>query len=278
MARADLQINKGRILSIRDLPTLPSVLEEVVELVENPRTSTEQIARVISHDQVLSAKVLKMVNSPIYGFPGRIGSIQHALVLLGFNVIRGIVISTSVLDIMAQSMTRLWKHSIDCALAAGCIARRVGFKDPDEYAVAGLLHDLGKLVIALQLPDLQAAIDEKTIRDDEYPLLAEKAVLGFGHDRVNAWLAEHWNLPPSLEEGLSYHHKPHLARTYPTFASVVHLADFIVHVLDCGPAGNDLAPYLEPQALGILGLKTEDISLVMDDFLGKQSAFPLFSL
>ncbi len=278
MARADLQINKGRILSIKDLPTLPSVLEEVIELVENPRTSTEQIARVISHDQVLSAKVLKMVNSPIYGFPGRIGSIHHALVLLGFNVIRGIVISTSVLDIMAQSMTRLWVHSIDCALVAGCIARRVGLKDPDEYSVAGLLHDLGKLIIALQLPDMKSAIDEKIAQADTFPLTAEKEVLGFGHDRVNAWLANHWNLPPSLEEGLSHHHKPHLACTYPKFASVVHLADFVAHVMDSGPEDKELVPYLEPKALEMLGLTIRDLGLIMEDFLARRSLVPSLTL
>ena len=78
---------KGRILAVKDLPTLPGVLQEVAVLVENPNSSSDQISRAISKDQVLSAKVLKMVNSPIYGFPGRIGSIQHALVLLGLNIL-----------------------------------------------------------------------------------------------------------------------------------------------------------------------------------------------
>lgn len=85
---------KGQLLAVKDLPTLPAVLEEVARLLDDPNTSTQQIAKLISRDQVLSAKVLKMVNSPIYGFPGRISTIQHALVLLGFNVIKGLIIST----------------------------------------------------------------------------------------------------------------------------------------------------------------------------------------
>jgi hypothetical protein len=105
---------KGKLLAVKDLPTLPTVLAKVSKLVEDPNSSTEQIARVISMDQVLSAKVLKMVNSPIYGFPGRIGTIQHALVLLGFNVIKGIIISTSVFDMMEESMKGLWDHSMGC--------------------------------------------------------------------------------------------------------------------------------------------------------------------
>ncbi len=136
---------KGRILAVKDLPTLPGVLQEVAILVENPNTSTDQISKAISKDQVLSAKVLKMVNSPIYGFPGRIGSIQHALVLLGFNVIKGIIISTSVFDVMNANMKGLWEHSLGCALASSAIARAIGCKDPEEYAVAGLLHDIGKI-------------------------------------------------------------------------------------------------------------------------------------
>ena len=98
---------KGQILAVKDLPTLPGVLHEVSILVEDPNSSTDQISKAISKDQVLSAKVLKMVNSPIYGFPGRIGSIQHALVLLGFNVIKGIIISTSVFDVMNENMKGL---------------------------------------------------------------------------------------------------------------------------------------------------------------------------
>jgi len=145
---------KGQILSIRDLPTLPKVLDEVSRLVQNPNTSIEAIAKVISRDQVLSAKVLKMVNSPVYGFPGRISSIQHSLVLLGFNVIRGVIISTSVFDIMSKAMEGLWEHSVGCALATGLVARQAKLKDPEEFSVCGLLHDLGKVVAAVQLPEL----------------------------------------------------------------------------------------------------------------------------
>jgi len=150
---------KGQILAVKDLPTLPGVLEEVAVLIENPNTSTDQISKAISKDQVLSAKVLKMVNSPIYGFPGRIGTIQHALVLLGFSVIKGIIISTSVFDVMNANMKGLWEHSIACALASSTIARAIECKDPEEYAVAGLLHDIGKVVAAVQLPDARIQVD-----------------------------------------------------------------------------------------------------------------------
>ncbi|MFP4397406.1 MAG: HDOD domain-containing protein, partial [Desulfonatronovibrio sp.] len=171
--------NKDQILSVKDLPTLPAVLEEVSVLVEDPDSSTEQIAKAISQDQVLSAKVLKMVNSPIYGFPRRISTIQHALVLLGFNVIRGLIISTSVFDIMADSMRGLWEHSLGCAMACASIAKQAGFKDPEEYSVAGLLHDLGKVVSIVQLPEVKKEVDSLVeVRDITY-YEAEKEVMGF---------------------------------------------------------------------------------------------------
>ncbi|MDR3074090.1 MAG: HDOD domain-containing protein, partial [Deltaproteobacteria bacterium] len=144
---------QGRLLQITSLPALPTTLHEVNRIMESPDASTEQIAKVISYDQALASKVLRMVNSPIYGFPGRISSLQHALMLLGFNVIRGLIISTSVFDAMNAGMAGLWDHSLGCSLACSAIARATGRKNPEEYAVGGLLHDLGKAVCALQLPE-----------------------------------------------------------------------------------------------------------------------------
>ncbi|MUM78806.1 HDOD domain-containing protein [Pseudodesulfovibrio sp. F-1] len=256
---------RGEILQVADLPTLPDVLEEVTRLVEDPDASTEAIAKVISRDQVLSAKVLKMVNSPIYGFPGRISSIQHALVLLGFNVIRGIIISTSVFDMMVQNMKGLWEHSLGCATACNIIARRAGFEDPEEYAVAGLLHDLGKVVTAVQLPDLHGAI-LSTVRDKDVTYLqAEKDVMGFGHDRINAWLARHWGLPPNIREAMARHHAPQLAEFYKPMACVVHLGDFLVRLFEFGNSGDDQTAYLRPEALLELNFKMSDLDKVMDE-------------
>ena len=261
----DLKLErKDQILAVKDLPTLPKVLDEVSRLVKDPDSSTEQIAKLISMDQVLSAKVLKMVNSPIYGFPGRISSIHHALVLLGFNVLRGVIVSTSVMDIVNQAMVGLWEHSVGCALASSTIARHVGLKDVEDISVAGLLHDLGKVVTAVQLPDLRTGIDALVKSQDLPYLEAEKAVMGFGHDRVNAWIVDHWKLPPAIKEAMSYHHKPQLARLYPETACCVHLGDFMVRVFEYGSGGDDNVLYLEPEALKKLKLKPADLESILD--------------
>ncbi|BDQ35624.1 HDOD domain-containing protein [Pseudodesulfovibrio portus] len=256
---------RGEILQVKDLPTLPQVLEKVTAMVQDPEASTEGIAKVISTDQVLSAKVLKMVNSPIYGFPGRISSIQHALVLLGFNVVRGIIISTSVFDMMVQAMKGLWEHSLGCATACNIIARRAGFEDPEEYAVAGLLHDLGKVVTAVQLPDLhQTILDTVKAKDMTY-FQAEKDVMGFGHDRINAWLARHWGLPPNIRESMARHHAPQLAEFYKPMSCVVHIADYLARLFEFGNSGDDQTSYLRPEALIELKFKMTDLDKVMDE-------------
>lgn len=260
---------KGEILQVKDLPTLPNVLDKITQLVEDPEASTEAIAKVIATDQVLSAKVLKMVNSPIYGFPGRISSIQHALVLLGFNVVRGIIISTSVFDMMVQAMKGLWEHSLGCATACNIIARRAGFEDPEEFAVAGLLHDLGKVVTAVQLPDTHAAILDTVRTKDLTYFQAEKDVLGFGHDRINAWLARHWGLPPNIREAMTRHHAPQLAEFYKPMSCVVHLGDFLVRLLEFGNSGDDQTAYLRPEALIELKFRMSDLDKVMDEMAGQ---------
>lgn len=255
---------KGQILAVKDLPTLPGVLEEVAVLIENPNTSTDQISKAISKDQVLSAKVLKMVNSPIYGFPGRIGTIQHALVLLGFSVIKGIIISTSVFDVMNANMKGLWEHSIACALASSTIARAIECKDPEEYAVAGLLHDIGKVVAAVQLPDARIQVDALVKSKDLAYRHAEQEVLGFAHDRINLWLATYWNLPVNLKEGLSYHHKPMSASLYPKVAQVVHVADFLARLFGVGNGGDDQVSQLEPGVLETLKITPDLFRRILD--------------
>jgi len=261
----DLQTEyKGQILAVKDLPTLPSVLDEVSRLVEDETSSPEQVAKIIARDQVLSAKVLKMVNSPIYGFPRRINTVQHALVLLGLNVIRGLIISTSVFDIMTKSMVGLWEHSVGCAFVCSTLAQSLGFKDPEEYAVTGLLHDIGKVVVAVQIPELKEDVESIVQQEDLSYLQAEKKRLGFGHDRVNAWLADHWNLPLTIREGLGYHHRPRSAQYYPQFAHLVHVGDFIIKVLEVGSGGDDQVPRLERASLNALGLSFKRLGRIMD--------------
>lgn len=260
---------KGRLLEIKGLPALPTTLQEVNRIMESPDASTEQIAKVISYDQALAAKVLRMVNSPIYGFPGRISSLQHALMLLGFNVIRGLIISTSVFDAMNSGMAGLWDHSLGCSLACSELARVTERKNPEEYAVAGLLHDIGKAVFSLQIPEAKAEVDTLVATEDISFYEAEIRVLGFGHDRINRWLGEHWNLPLVIQEGMVHHHSPLQAEFHPDVAAIVQLGDFFTRVYDCGFGGDKGVNELDPRGMKILGLNQKKIEELLDS-VGEQ--------
>lgn len=258
---------KGRILEARNLPALPAAVTEITRLMNDPNSSTEQIAKVIERDQALAAKVLKMVNSPIYGFPGRISSIKHTLVLLGVNVIKGIIISSAVFDSMNKSMLGLWEHSVACSLASVEIARAAGLENPEEYSVMGLLHDIGKMVFTMQIPEAKQDVDKLVKSEDLLFRDAEKKLLGFSHEKINEWLCEHWNLPLNLKEAMIHHHVPTSAEFHPEAASVVHLADFMARVFECGSGGDDNVPLLDAGALRTLNLNHSIIEGVLDELV-----------
>ena len=255
---------KGRMLAVGHLPALPSTLREVARIMESPHCSTEQIASVISCDQALTAKVLRMVNSPIYGFPGRISNLQHALMLLGFNVIQGVIISTAVFDAMNASMMGLWEHSLGCSLCCAEIARVTERKNPEEFAVAGLLHDIGKSVFILQMPDAKVEIDALVEQQDISFFEAEAKVLGVSHDRINKWLGEHWNLPLVIREGMVHHHHPLSAQFYPEVSAAVQVGDFLARLHGCGFAGDDGVNAVDPRALKILGITQQRLEVLLD--------------
>ena len=254
--------------SLRDLsnlPTLPGVVRFVVGLVEDENTDAQSVANVIARDQVLSAKVLRVVNSPFYGFPGRISSVSHAVVLLGFNVVKGLVISAAVFDNLGRDVRGLWEHSLGTALLSARIARRMRLPEPDEIMVAGLLHDLSKVIMAhLALADYQAAI--KISRMKRFHIAeSEKAVFGYDHCAVAGWLAERWHLPARLADALMYHHKPEAAVNSPECAMIVHVADIFARAMGYGDAGDPVMPPMSENALPMLGLRDDAFDEILKD-------------
>lgn len=262
---SDLQTTfQDRRLLVKNLPTLPVALEEARRMVEAPNTTISQLAEVIGRDQVLSGKVLKMVNSPTYGFPGRIASIQNALVLLGFNVIKSLIISTLVFDSMAGSMMPLWRHSVGCSQACSELGRLLNMKNVDELFVAGLLHDIGKVITAVQLPEAHAQIQLLVHEEELLYHDAEIRVLGLDHARIAAWLAQHWNLPATLRSALTYHHRPMSNQNFLAVNCVVHTGNFLVRLLEFGSGGDDNVPHLEPHVLKHLGLNQQKLIRLVD--------------
>ncbi|MDE3226832.1 MAG: HDOD domain-containing protein [Nitrospirota bacterium] len=246
---------KRHIEKMGELPTLPHVVQKIVLMSNRPDTSAEDLGKIIEKDQVLAAKVLKLANSPFYGFPARIASVSHAVVVLGLNVVKGLTLGATAFDMMkAAGMEQLWRHSLGVAMMAHILAARVGVKNPDELFAAGLLHDLGKVVLQAKLSDLGAQIERVLKQSDGSRTQAEQEVLGLTHADMAGWLGDMWHLPSTLKDPMMFHHHPMLARDAETQTAIVHVADVLVKAMGCGDSGDDLVPPLNQKAWTLMKL------------------------
>lgn len=254
---------RRKIKAIKSLPTLPAVAQKVNKMAENDKTSANQLGSIISTDQAISGRVLRLVNSSFYGFPGRISSISNAILLLGFDVVKSLIISVSVFEMMEKGIIGLWEHSLGCAIASRIIAKRIKGCDPEEISVAGLLHDIGKVVVSIQLSENYDDI-KKLIREQKIIFYeAEKQVLDLTHEDIGGWLAESWNLPVGLQETISYHHQPLKAQKAKLQTAIVHVADFLTRSVGFGSGGDPWIPPLNHRAWERLGLSVQALQEII---------------
>ncbi|RLB93223.1 MAG: HDOD domain-containing protein [Deltaproteobacteria bacterium] len=278
MNNNDIRTLRRKVESISSLPTTPDVLKQILVMIEKPSISLGEISNFISNDPALATRILKMVNSVIYGFPGRISSVSHATVLLGLNVIKGLLIGTSVFELMQKSMLGLWEHSINCAITAKLIARRKGLKDPDDVYAAGLLHDIGKVILILQFPEEYEKVMNEINMEDITISEAEKNHFAETHAGVGSWLAEKWRFPLNLVESIKYHHKPHLSKNAPLETAIVHLSDILVRAMGLGFAGDPFVPALNPTVFEYLDLNENDIKEILGEVEDSKSVTEELSL
>ncbi len=254
------------IKRIHELPTLPLVYKRVSDLLRNPYTSASDVAAVISEDQVITTKLLRLVNSAHYGFSEKVETITRAVSLVGMQAVKDLVLATSVMDLFhnndepgAWTVVEFWRHSLAVAVASSCIAEAVEDPHVEEYFVAGLIHDIGKIVWIEYFPD--EFKDVLDIADsNRLPCIeAEKQRLGFTHVRAGRLLAKRWKLPERLIETIAWHHDPRLADKHPRFPALVHVADVIANAMHLGKSGNGCVPPLAPEAMEICGLSPSDV-------------------
>ena len=259
MDRTLIPLSRSRIENINALPTVPGSFKSISSIIEKPSVSLEKIGQFISKDPALTTKILKMVNSAAYGFPGRISSISHAVMLLGLNVVKGLLLGVSVFEIMEKMMSGLWAHSVGCAIAAREIACKLNIKDPEEISVAALLHDIGKVIMILEYQKEYEGTIKEASAAECLIYEAEKMFFTETHPTVGMWLAEKWNFPRNLVEVISYHHTPNMSRLAIKETAIVHLADILVRARGIGFAGDNFVPLLNSAAFETLGLSNDDI-------------------
>lgn len=257
-AKVDLH---RRIEQVGELPTLPHVVQKLASMIGRPNVSAEEIGTLIEKDQVLSAKVLRLANSPFYGFPSRIASVAHAVVVLGLNVVKGLTLCATAFDMMKNAgMNELWRHSLGVAITAHILGTKASLKNPEEVFVAGLLHDIGKVVLYVKWPDVGRQIRAATGKTGRSLMESEQSLFDVTHADVGGWLATAWHLPASLREPILFHHKPEASQDAPLQTAIVHVADILVKGLACGNPGDELVPPLSRRAWELVGLDEQSLA------------------
>ena len=239
---------------IEGLPSLPTVMTKILEVIGNSGSAAKDLADATSKDQALTAKVLKLVNSSFYGFSTKISTVSRAVVILGYNTIKNLVLGLSVIGIFQDgkegdyfNRTEFWEHSLGCAACAKLIATRIRYNLPEEAFVAGLIHDIGKMIFDEYFKDDFGQVLE-LVRKDNIPIIeAEDRVLGVTHAIIGEWLAKKWKLPLVLCNAIKYHHQPPLSSKTIDEASitcsiVVHISDTLCKMGGIGSGGDNHIP------------------------------------
>lgn len=247
------------IRNVRDLPSLPMVVMEVLHSFEQPDVNVGELADKVARDQALAAKTMRLANSSFYGLQRKVTTIQQAITILGFDSIRTLIAAAAVTDVFAGKTQAgfdskaFWRHSIGTALCAKMIARHL--KLNQDYAfVSGLLHDIGKLVLVTRFPVEYAEAMRYRATEDCYPIDAERAVLGVDHAAAGKALAEYWKFPPAMQTTIANHHAPD-ASDMGDIPGVVHVAEAIAHALGLTHHDDDLVPVVSDIAWSSLHIE-----------------------
>ena len=205
--------NKAKVMqAMRELPSLPLVVQKLLTIMNDPRSSLEDVTRVVSSDQALAGKMLKQVNSPFYGMSGEVATISRAVLVMGYGGLRSLTTGFGMAAALGKlgggrALADFWRHSLAAAAAGQAFAelRRDVAPDPEESFVAGLLHDVGHIILASAVPDAYAEA-QAAAQGQAEPLLVERSILGMDHTQVGQKLLQFWNLPDALQDAARRHH------------------------------------------------------------------------
>lgn len=280
---------RARCLQLVDevvrLPSFPSVVGKILSVMDDPRSDAADVARYIESDVGLSAQVLRLANSAYYGIPGAVNTVSGAVVVLGFKATRSLVLSAAVLQLMPSGQTNLphprlfWEHSLEVALIARALAGRVPENlEPEALFTAGLLHDVGCLLMETGLGSEYRPVLEKALRDHVPLDVVEQDVFGVDHGEITSMLLERWEMPESLRVACAFHHRPWDAPAFQGSAFVVHLADqqskrFHPEAHGYLPAHDALSWPHAKKSLHIENLSDEDIVAMARQECGRAAKF-----
>lgn len=249
--------------------SLPLFYEKLSETINHPRSSVADIARIITEDQGLTARLLRLANSPLFGYHARVDSITKAVTIIGTQQLRDLALAASVMGIFRGipeeliTMASFWKHSIACGIIARAIATWRRELNVERFFVAGILHDVGQLVMCTSIPETVREMLLESRQRETLHLAAEHGRLGFDHAAVGGALLQKWKIPANIAEPVACHHSPNGAEQFPLEAAIIHLADIICHAMEFGFSGERLVPPLAPAAWERLGLPPSMLATII---------------
>lgn len=254
------------VTDLEKLPALPEVVMDLLDYLQQANVNAGKVAQKIARDPALAARLLRVANSSFYGLQGQVASVNDALVVLGLRAARTLVTAAAVvnhIETLADGGDRraFWHHSGATALCARELARLTGANIEGAYT-AGLLHDIGRIVLLVRFPDECRKVRAWRDQQDAYLLDAEREVLGFDHAQVGEALGRLWKFPTEIETAIACHHTPSEQPTT-SLSDIVHVADILAHALDFFGAEDDPIPCLSSIVWRRLGLDWVQVKQLM---------------
>lgn len=244
-----------QIEAINDLPTLPTIAMEVNQLLQDMNTPIEKLIDLLERDQSMALKILRLVNSSFYGFKSRINNLRHAVTLMGYSTVQNAVVTVAVIDNL-KTKTKLkgfdislfWTHSIGVAVMCRHLAACTKLAAPEEAFTAGLVHDIGKVVLVNHFPELFISLSDVIAADGITFYAAEKNGDTYPHNLIGGNLSRRWMLPEPLDHAIRQHHGGGAKNLEAALTDLVAVSDTIINVMDKKP-GHSLGPYTIPDAV-----------------------------
>jgi putative nucleotidyltransferase with HDIG domain len=260
---------RDAVARIRDLPTLPSVLSKILATAADPDASALDLGKHIAADQSLSATLLRLVNSAYYGFYRQIKSVTQAIVVLGFLEVRNLTLTATAFRTLDQSNSdydrlQLWRHSLATAMAAERCSKWLKL-DAEGSFEAGLLHDIGKVVLDLLYPDKFRDAAHKAHEEERYIADVERELWNVDHAEIGGILGEHWNLPPGVVAAIRYHHVPEQCKEEPILTYLTAIGNYVSYQVGLGEWSNGRAPEYPAFAAEKLKLSQEQCTEIGEE-------------
>lgn len=257
------------VKKVKDIPALPSATSKVLLMIGDPKIHILKIADLIQQDFSLATRILRMANSAYYAQGRRITTVLEAIVLLGLNTVKELLIAASTYQILNKKVEGylleegdLWKHSLCCAMASEIIANECNSVVKDKAYIAGLLHDVGKLILAHNVEDELIKITEVVEKEQVSFDVAEEKVIGFSHALLGAKVLQKWHFPEEIVNAIEFHHKPDNAQNF-DLASIVHIADVASLMLGLGLGVDGLYYKINEKAFDLIELNKEDFEKIL---------------